>query len=88
MDWRIARHVVAPSRILAVTFTNKAASEMTACLRALLAGQPFSGWIGTFHGLAARQLRTELENAGLGGSLEIVEADDSRRMVRRTLAAM
>lgn len=88
MDWRIARRGVAPSRILAVTFTNKAASEMTACLHAVLAGRPLSSWIGTFHGLAARQLRTEPEIAGLRGGLEIVDAADSSRMIRRNLAAM
>ena len=86
--WRIARQGIAPNRILAVTFTNKAASEMTARLRAMLAGQSLPSWVGTFHGLAARQLRTEPEIAGLRGGFEIVDADDSRRMVRRTLAAM
>ncbi len=86
--WRIAQHGIAPNRILAVTFTNKAAGEMTGRIRAMLAGQPIPDWIGTFHGLAARQLRIEPEVAGLRGGFEILDADDSRRMIRRTAAAM
>jgi len=86
--WRIAQHGIVPNRILAVTFTNKAAGEMTGRIRAMLAGQPIPDWIGTFHGLAARQLRIEPEVAGLRGGFEILDADDSRRMIRRTAAAM
>ena len=86
--WRIKKQGIAPNRILAVTFTNKAAGEMTGRIRAMLAGQPVPGWIGTFHGLAARQLRIEPEVAGLRGGFEILDADDSRRMIRRTAAAM
>ena len=86
--WRIERQGIAPNRMLAVTFTNKAAGEMTGRIRAMLAGQPVPSWIGTFHGLAARQLRIEPEVAGLRGGFEILDADDSRRMIRRTAAAM
>ena len=71
-----------------MTFTNKAAGEMTGRIRAMLAGQPTPSWIGTFHGLAARQLRIEPEVAGLRGGFDIMDADDSKRMIRRTAAAM
>ena len=80
--WRIEKQGIAPNRILAVTFTNKAAGEMTGRIRAMLAGRPVPSWIGTFHGLAARQLRIEPEVAGLRGGFEILDADDSRRMIR------
>src|SRR5205823_5070211 len=50
---------VAPSRIFAVTFTNKAAGEMRARVAALLGADPRGLWIGTFHALSARLLRRE-----------------------------
>ena len=86
--WRIAEHGIPAHRVLAVTFTNKAASEMTQRIRTMLAGQTVPSWIGTFHGLAARQLRAEPEVAGLRPGFEILDADDSKRLVRRTAAAM
>ena len=54
--WRIGARGVDPDRILAVTFTNKAAKEIAGRIRATLAGQRAPSWIGTFHGLGARQL--------------------------------
>ena len=86
--WRIAARGVDPDRILAVTFTNKAAKEMADRIRAILAGQRAPSWIGTFHGLGARQLRIEPEVATLRPGFDILDADDSRRMVKRTLKAM
>ena len=84
---RIAADRVSPSRILAVTFTNKAATEMATRIRASLGGIAAPSWLGTFHGLAARQLRTEPEIAGLRPGFDILDADDSRRIVKRTMKA-
>ena len=42
-------------------------------------------WVGTFHGLGARQLRTEPDVAGLRDGFEILDADDSKRIIRRLL---
>jgi DNA helicase II / ATP-dependent DNA helicase PcrA len=85
---RIAAGGFAPGRILAVTFTNKAAIEMSSRIRAALAGGPAPSWLGTFHGLAARQLRIEPEVAGLRPGFDILDADDSRRVVKRTLKGL
>jgi len=85
---RIAAGGIAAGRVLAVTFTNKAATEMSSRVRAALDGGPASSWLGTFHGLAARQLRIEPEVAGLRPGFDILDADDSRRIVRRTLNAL
>jgi DNA helicase II / ATP-dependent DNA helicase PcrA len=84
---RIARRGIAAQRILAVTFTNKAAAEMRERVRAALDGAAPS-WLGTFHGLAARQLREEPEIAGLRPGFDILDADDSRRLLKRTLKAL
>jgi DNA helicase-2/ATP-dependent DNA helicase PcrA len=69
---RIAAGGVAAGRVLAVTFTNKAATEMSSRIRAALDGGPAPSWLGTFHGLAARQLRIEPEVAGLRPGFDIL----------------
>jgi DNA helicase II / ATP-dependent DNA helicase PcrA len=79
---RIARRGIAPDRILAVTFTNKAAAEMSARIKLALDGSTAPSWLGTFHGLAARQLREEPEIAGLRPGFDILDAEDSRRLVK------
>jgi DNA helicase II / ATP-dependent DNA helicase PcrA len=84
---RIQACAVSPARILAVTFTNKAAGEMIARIRAGLGQDAAPHWIGTFHGLAARQLRIEPEVAGLRPGFDILDADDSRRIVKRIMKA-
>ena len=76
------------SRILAVTFTNKAAAEMLARIRAGLGDGGAPSWIGTFHGLGARQLRIEPEVAGLRPGFDIMDADDSRRIIKRVMKGM
>src|SRR5438034_10382546 len=57
---------VAPSRIFAVTFTNKAAGEMRARVAALLGADPRGLWIGAFHSLSARPPRAEAALLGFG----------------------
>jgi DNA helicase-2/ATP-dependent DNA helicase PcrA len=79
---------ISPSRILAVTFTNKAAGEMVARIRAGLGEEAAPHWTGTFHGLAARQLRIEPEVAGLRPGFDILDADDSRRIVKRIMKGL
>ena len=85
---RIAVRGVPASRILAVTFTNKAASEMLARIRATLGEESAPRWVGTFHGLGASQLRIEPEVAGLRPGFDIMDADDSRRIIKRVMKAM
>jgi DNA helicase-2/ATP-dependent DNA helicase PcrA len=85
---RITEAGITPGRLVAVTFTNKAAREMAERIRQSLGQGPLPSWIGTFHGLAARQLRIEPEVAGLRPGFDILDADDDRQMLKRTLKAL
>ena len=85
---RIAVDKIPPHRVLAVTFTNKAAGEMAGRIRAALGPDAAPHWLGTFHGLAARQLRAGPEVASLRDNFDILDADDSRRILRRIMKAM
>ena len=53
---------VKPESILALTFTNKAANEMKSRIKELIGAKANSLWMGTFHSILARILRTEAEN--------------------------
>jgi DNA helicase II / ATP-dependent DNA helicase PcrA len=74
---------VAPQRIFAVTFTNKAAGEMRSRVAALLGADPRGLWIGTFHALSARLLRREAALLGFGPNFTIYDEDDSQALIKR-----
>jgi DNA helicase-2/ATP-dependent DNA helicase PcrA len=81
----IRQRGVAPGRIFAVTFTNRAAGEMRARVAALLGADPRGLWIGTFHALSARLLRREAALLGFGPNFTIYDQDDSESFIKRLL---
>ena len=83
--WLISTGQVAPPGILAVTFTNKAAKEMLTRLAAMLPINVKGMWIGTFHGLCNRLLRTHYRDAGLPQLFQILDVADQQAAIKRML---
>jgi ATP-dependent DNA helicase UvrD/PcrA len=86
---RIARlidqHGVDPSRILSVTFTNKAAGEMKERIARLLGRAPAGMWVGTFHAIGARMLRAAPHLVGRTAAFTIYDQDDTQSVIKRLL---
>lgn len=77
-----------PGEILSVTFTNKAAREMKLRLGQML-GQAVEGmpWLGTFHSIGGRILRTHAELVQLKSNFTVLDVDDQVRLLKQLLQA-
>ncbi|AXF20360.1 DNA helicase II [Burkholderia pyrrocinia] len=85
--WLIQQGYASPPTVLAVTFTNKAAREMMARLSAMMPIDPRGMWIGTFHGLCNRMLRTHYRDAGLPQTFQILDTADQLSAIKRLMKA-
>ena len=89
LTYRIANLLeqgVDPFNILALTFTNKAAKEMRARIEKVVGGAAAKNlWMGTFHSIFARILRSEADKIGFPRSFTIYDTQDSKTLVSQIL---
>ena len=75
-------------KILAITFTNKAAKEMKDRVQKLIDRDISSMWIGTFHSICVRILRKNIERIGYNGNFTIYDRDDQITVVKEAIAEL
>jgi DNA helicase-2/ATP-dependent DNA helicase PcrA len=76
---------VEPDRILAVTFTNKAAGEMKSRLEKMVGPVARDIWVGTFHAMCVRILRRNGSRIGIAPNFAIIDDTDQRQLVKEIL---
>ena len=86
--WLIQTGQVSPQGLIAVTFTNKAAKEMLTRISAMLPINTRGMWVGTFHGLCNRLLRSHYREAGLPQLFQILDTQDQLALVKRLMKSM
>jgi DNA helicase-2/ATP-dependent DNA helicase PcrA len=86
LTYRIACMIsqgIAPQNILALTFTNKAANEMRERIKSIVGRQnSYSLWMGTFHSIFSRILRSEPDVTGYTANFTIYDTADSRSLIK------
>ncbi len=89
LAYLVDAHGVWPSKILAVTFTNKAAGEMRSRVAALIGGaEAARAWVGTFHATCSRFLRRDADAFGVSANFSIYDTADQLRLVKQALKAL
>ena len=83
--WLISELGVHPSKILAVTFTNKAANEMLERVDRLVPAGGYRPWIGTFHSTSLRILRRYADRLGFTKSFAVYDTSDQMTLLKRCM---
>ena len=76
---------VSPDRILAVTFTNKAAGEMKSRLQSMVGPVARDLWVGTFHSMCVRMLRRDGQRIGIAPNFAVIDELDQRQLLKEIL---
>jgi DNA helicase-2/ATP-dependent DNA helicase PcrA len=84
----LATGAARPGEILAITFTNKAASEMRERVEQLVGRATRAMWVTTFHSACARMLRADAERLGYSRGFTIYDESDSLRMLKRCMVEL
>ena len=79
--WLLAQRGSHPGSILAITFTNKAAAEMSESVAELVGPRAKMLWVSTFHSACVRILRKEVTRFGYGSNFSIYDDADARRLM-------
>lgn len=85
ISWLVLRKGVDPGRILAITFTNKAANEMKERVSQQIGLQARAVWVGTFHAMMLRILRLHAQYLGYDKSFTILDSDDQKRVIKDSM---
>jgi len=85
MAYLLATGRAQPRDILALTFTNKAASEMKERVERLVGDDARGMWVGTFHSAFARLLRMEGDKIGYSQDFSIYDTTDSKRIIKQQM---
>ena len=85
LSYIMAEMQVSPYRILAITFTNKAALEMKTRIKAQIGEVAENMWIGTFHSMCVRILRADIEKLGYDRDFVIYDTTDSKALIKECM---
>lgn len=86
--WLLDSEQASVYSIMAVTFTNKAAKEMQTRLGSMVPYPTRAMWLGTFHGLCHRFLRTHYREANLPNAFQIMDSGDQLSVIKRLLKGL